>query len=42
MFKTMLLAVEEAQLEGRIHNRCDALQLIKEQFPTGQPWPAIS
>jgi len=32
-FKTMLRTVEDAQLEGLIHNRTDALRLIEEQFP---------
>ncbi len=33
MFATILRAVEDAQLEGRIHDRHDALRLVKEQFP---------
>jgi poly(A) polymerase len=33
IFKTILQAVEDAQLEGRIHNRPEALQLVQEQFP---------
>ena len=33
MFKKMLQAVEDAQLEGRIHSREDALRLVEEQFP---------
>jgi len=32
-FKTMLLAVEEAQLEGTIHSLCEAMALIQAQFP---------
>jgi poly(A) polymerase len=34
IFKSILQAVEDAQLEGRIHNHPEALQLIHEQFPT--------
>jgi len=37
IFKTILHTVEDAQLEGRIHDRLGALQLIKEQFPVVQP-----
>ena len=37
IFKTILHTVEDAQLEGRIHDRPGALQLIKEQFPVVQP-----
>jgi len=33
LFKKVLQAVEDAQLEGRIHTREDALQLVAEQFP---------
>jgi poly(A) polymerase len=33
IFKTILSAVEDAQLEGRIHNHTEALQLVEEQFP---------
>lgn len=33
MFKTILRAVEDAQLEGRIHDHHEALQLVREQFP---------
>ena len=32
-FKEMLRTVEDAQLEGRIHNRAEALRLVEEQFP---------
>lgn len=31
-FKEILRAVEDAQLEGRIHTREDALRLVREQF----------
>jgi poly(A) polymerase len=31
-FKTILRTVEDAQLDGRIHNRAEALRLVKEQF----------
>src|SRR5208283_4570508 len=32
IFKIILRAVEDAQLEGRIHDRPEALRLVKEQF----------
>ena len=35
-FKTILQAVEDAQLEGRIHDRPEALRLVNEQFPVNQ------
>ncbi len=35
-FKKILQAVEDAQLEGKIHTREDALRLIAEQFPLPQ------
>ncbi|MGH9342749.1 MAG: HD domain-containing protein, partial [Terriglobia bacterium] len=31
-FKEMLRAVEDAQLEGKIHSREDAVRLVREQF----------
>jgi poly(A) polymerase len=37
LFKSILRAVEDAQLEGRIHNHAEALQLIEDQFPVHQP-----
>jgi len=33
IFKEILQAVEDAQLEGRLHTRDEALRLIEEQFP---------
>jgi poly(A) polymerase len=36
IFKTILQAVEDAQLEGRIHNHAEALRLVKEQFPVNR------
>ncbi|HEV2351663.1 MAG TPA: CCA tRNA nucleotidyltransferase [Terriglobia bacterium] len=36
LFKTILAAVEDAQLEGKIQNRGDALRLIENQFPSPQ------
>jgi poly(A) polymerase len=39
-FSRMLAAVEDAQLEGRIGSRDEALRLVREQF--GQPTPAGS
>jgi len=33
IFKEILQAVEDAQLEGRLHSREDALRLVTEQFP---------
>jgi len=35
-FKAMLRAVEDAQLEGRIHNHSGAVRLIEEQFPVNR------
>ena len=32
-FKIILRAVEDAQLEGRVHDRTEALRLVNEQFP---------
>ena len=32
-FKEMLAAVEDAQLEGTIHNREEAVELVKREFP---------
>jgi len=32
-FKTMLQAVEEAQLDGEIHSPADALELLRRRFP---------
>lgn len=32
-FKAMLQAVEEAQLEGEIHSRDEALELVRRRFP---------
>lgn len=32
-FKTILQAVEDAQLDGRIHDRSEALRLVNQQFP---------
>jgi putative nucleotidyltransferase with HDIG domain len=32
-FKQILQSVEDAQLEGRIHTREDALRLVEQQFP---------
>jgi len=33
LFKEMLQAIEDAQLEGRIHTHADALRLVSERFP---------
>ena len=33
LFKDMLQAIEDAQLEGRIHTHADALRLVSERFP---------
>ena len=33
LFKEILRAVEDAQLEGKLHTREDALRLIQERFP---------
>jgi len=32
-FKAMLIAAEDAQLEGRVHSTADALALVRETFP---------
>ena len=36
LFKTILRTVEDAQLEGRIHSREEALRMVGEQFPLSQ------
>jgi poly(A) polymerase len=36
LFKVILGAVEDAQLEARIHNTADAIRLVKEQFPLAE------
>jgi poly(A) polymerase len=36
IFKTILQAIEDAQLDGRVHHRADALRLIQEQFPVNR------
>lgn len=42
VFKSMLKAVEDAQLEGRLHDRTEALRLIEEQFPVNRQQPKPS
>jgi len=37
LFKEMLQAIEDAQLEGRIHTHAQGLQLIRELFPLPAP-----
>jgi len=37
LFKDILQAVEDAQLDGKIHTREDALRLVAQQFPLSQP-----
>jgi len=37
LFKEILQAVEDAQLEGKLHTREDALRLVTEQFPLSRP-----
>jgi poly(A) polymerase len=37
IFKSILRAVEDAQLDGRIQNHTEALRLIEEQFPVDHP-----
>ena len=39
VFKLILQAVEDAQLDSRIHNRAEALQLVAEHFPVNR-YPA--
>lgn len=36
-FKRILREVEEAQLDGRLGNRQDALRFVTERFPLGEP-----
>ena len=36
LFKEILQTVEDAQLEGKLHTREDALRLVAEQFPLSQ------
>ena len=36
LFKTILQTVEDAQLEGKLHSRDEALRLVAEQFPLGR------
>jgi poly(A) polymerase len=36
IYKSILRAVEDAQLEARIHNHTEALRLVKEQFPVNR------
>ena len=33
IFKKILHAVEDAQLEGKLHSRDEALTMVAEQFP---------
>lgn len=37
LFKEVLQMVEDAQLEGKLHTREDALRLVAEQFPLSRP-----
>jgi poly(A) polymerase len=37
VFKRILQAVEDAQLEGRVHTRNEALRLVEERFPLARP-----
>ena len=37
LFKEILQAVEDAQLEGKLHTREDALRLVAEPFPLSRP-----
>ena len=36
LFKTILRSIEDAQLEGRIHDPAEALRLVQEQFPVNR------
>jgi poly(A) polymerase len=38
LFKKILQAVEDAQLEGSIHSREEALNLIEKEFPPSRPY----
>jgi poly(A) polymerase len=33
LFSKMLAAVEDSQLEGRIHNAAEAMEMLREMFP---------
>jgi poly(A) polymerase len=37
IFKEILQAVEDAQLEGKIHTPAEALSLVVERFPPSRP-----
>ena len=37
LFKEILHAVEDAQLEGKLHTREDALRVVAERFPLSRP-----
>ena len=37
IFKEILQAVEDAQLEGKIHTTAQALELVLERFPVSRP-----
>ena len=37
IFKEILRAVEDAQLDGRIHTPAEALSLVAERFPPSRP-----
>jgi poly(A) polymerase len=37
LFKEILQAVEDAQLEGKLHTREDALRVVAERFPLSRP-----
>jgi poly(A) polymerase len=39
-FKEILSAIEDAQLEGRLHSRDEALQLVFHEFPRDQTVPS--
>ena len=37
IFREILQAVEDAQLDGRIHTPAEALSLVAERFPPSRP-----
>jgi poly(A) polymerase len=41
-FKEMLQAVEDAQLEGKLRGREDALRLVAERFPLAPPEASLT
>jgi poly(A) polymerase len=34
LFREILAAVEDAQLEGRLHDRGEAMEFVRQQYPS--------